>query len=69
MAPIPLRLPRVEAALVGQPPTMAALAAAAGYAVEGANPLPMTSYKAALLVGAVTEAVERAAGVAEPTIR
>lgn len=69
VAPIPLRLSRVEAALVGQPPTAAALAAAAGYAVEGANPLPMTSYKAALLVGAVTEALERAAGVAEPADR
>ena len=44
-------------------------AAAAAHAVEGANPLPMTGYKAALLVGTVTEALERAAGVADPAGR
>jgi xanthine dehydrogenase YagS FAD-binding subunit len=65
VAPVPLRLPRVEAALVGQPVTSAAFAAAAAHAVEGANPLPMTGYKAALLIGAVTEALERSAGIGE----
>lgn len=65
VAPVPLRLPSVEAALVGQPVTAAAFAAAATHALEGANPLPMTGYKAALLVGTVTEALERAAGIDE----
>ena len=45
--------------------TVAAFAAAAAHAVEGANPLPMTGYKSALLVGTVTEALERAAGIGE----
>lgn len=54
VAPIPLRLPRVEAALVGQPITAAAFAVAAAHAVEGANRLPMTGRKADLLVGTVT---------------
>ena len=65
VAPVPLRLPRVEAALAGQPVTVAAFAAAATHAAEGANPLPMTGYKSALLVGTVTEALERAVGIGE----
>jgi xanthine dehydrogenase YagS FAD-binding subunit len=65
VAPVPLRLPKVEAALVGQPVTAAAFAAAANHAVDGANPLPMTGYKATLLVGTITEALERAAGIGE----
>jgi len=65
VAPVPLRLPRVEMALVGQPVTTAAFAGAAAHAVEGANPLPMTGYKAALLVGTVTEALERAVDIGE----
>jgi xanthine dehydrogenase YagS FAD-binding subunit len=60
VAPVPLRLPSVEAALAGQPATPAAFSAAAAIAVEGANPLPLTGYKAPLLAGTVTEALERA---------
>jgi CO/xanthine dehydrogenase FAD-binding subunit len=61
-------MPTVEAALIGQPVTTTALAAAAAYAIEGANPLPMTGYKAALLVGTVTDALERATGLGEAAV-
>jgi len=61
VAPVPLRLPAVEAALVGRPPTPEVLAAAAALAAEGAAPLPMTGYKVPLLVGTVQEVLERAA--------
>jgi len=61
VAPVPLRLPAVEAALRGGPADDAAFAAAAARAVDGATPLPGTGYKSGLLVGAVTEALERAA--------
>jgi CO/xanthine dehydrogenase FAD-binding subunit len=65
VAPVPLRLRQVETALVGLPVSGEAFANAATHSVEGANPLPMTGYKAALLVGTVTEALERATGIAE----
>jgi xanthine dehydrogenase YagS FAD-binding subunit len=61
VAPVPLRLPRVEAALAGRPATAETFAEAGALAAEGANPLPMTGYKAPMLTGAVTEALERAA--------
>jgi xanthine dehydrogenase YagS FAD-binding subunit len=60
VAPVPLRLPAVEAALTGRPPGAELFAAAGERAAEGATPLPMTGYKAALLAGTVTEALERA---------
>jgi xanthine dehydrogenase YagS FAD-binding subunit len=60
VAPVPLRLPRVEAALSDRPAVAATIAAACKLVDEGANPLPMTAYKAALLLGAITEALERA---------
>jgi xanthine dehydrogenase YagS FAD-binding subunit len=61
VAPVPLRLPAVEQALLGQPLTPATVAAASALAADGADPLPMTGYKAALLVGTVAETLERAA--------
>ncbi len=58
----PLRREGVEAALIGGPADEARIAAAAAHATDGARPLPMTAYKLPLLVGAVREALERAAG-------
>lgn len=63
VARVPLRLPAVEAALVGKPATPDTLAVAAALATQGANPLPMTAYKLPLLAGVVLGALEQAAGV------
>ncbi|MFO7566944.1 MAG: FAD binding domain-containing protein [Enhygromyxa sp.] len=60
VAPTPLRLLAVEAALQGQAPEPATLARAAALAREGAKPLPMTGYKLDLLEACVLEAIERA---------
>jgi xanthine dehydrogenase YagS FAD-binding subunit len=60
VAPVPLRLPAVEAALLGNPPTGAVFEAAAQRAGDGARPLPMTGYKVPLLIGTVREVLERA---------
>lgn len=60
VAPIPLRRQRVEDALLGRPPTADTIERAASLAAEGANPLPMTRYKAQLLPGTVRETLERA---------
>lgn len=60
VANIPLRLPQVEAALLDQPAVEATFAAAAKLALEGAQPLPMTGYKLALLEGTVYETIDRA---------
>jgi xanthine dehydrogenase YagS FAD-binding subunit len=60
VANIPLRLAKVEAALVEQPPTAQTLEQAAQRAVEGVNPLPLTGYKVDLLYGTVLETLERA---------
>jgi xanthine dehydrogenase YagS FAD-binding subunit len=65
VAPVPLRLPHVEAALVGAPANAEALVAIAARAREGATPLPMTGYKVDLLEGLVADALERAL-VAKP---
>ena len=62
VAPVPLRLPAVENALAGRPPTAAVLAEAGALADVGASPRPMTIYKGPLLVGVVVEALERASG-------
>jgi xanthine dehydrogenase YagS FAD-binding subunit len=62
VANIPLRLPEVEAALEGQPLSQATLEQAAATASKGTRPLPMTSYKVALLQNTVLETLERAAG-------
>jgi xanthine dehydrogenase YagS FAD-binding subunit len=63
VAPVPLRLGAVEAALVGGPATADAFARAAEHAAAGATPLPQTRFKAPLLVGTVAEALDRAAGI------
>lgn len=49
VAPVPLRLAAVEAALVGTVPTRETIAVAAKLARDGANPSPQASYKGALL--------------------
>jgi xanthine dehydrogenase YagS FAD-binding subunit len=67
VAPIPLRLPKVEAALVGKPADAASLQAAAALASAGAKPLPMTGYKVALLEATVLETLERALAAAPAT--
>jgi xanthine dehydrogenase YagS FAD-binding subunit len=64
VAPVPLRLTAVEMALAGRPATTEVFAEAADRAADGANPLPLTGYKARLLTGTVIEALERAAGSA-----
>ncbi len=60
VAPVPLRLPQVEAELVGKAATAVTFASAAKLAADGANPLPQTGYKVPLLVGTVQETIERA---------
>lgn len=60
VAPTPLRLNDVEAALIGKVPDPDNLAAAAKLARNNAKPLPMTGYKLDLLEGSVLEALERA---------
>lgn len=51
IAPVPLRLTNVEAALEGKPANSATIEAAAALSVQGAKPLPMTAYKLDLLQG------------------
>jgi len=60
VANVPLRLPAVEAALVGDAATQEALTRAAAAATEGVSPLPRTGYKVDLLAGTVLEVLERA---------
>ncbi len=60
VAPIPLRLPAVEALLEGKAPDAGLFEQAAKLACEGATPLPGTAYKLQLLAGSVIEALERA---------
>ena len=60
VAPVPLRLERVEQALTGRPATPEALERAASLSGSGASPLPMTRYKLELLPGTVFETLERA---------
>lgn len=60
VATVPLRLPPVDAALVGQAPTSAVLASAARAATDGVTPLPLTGYKVDLLAATVLEVLERA---------
>jgi xanthine dehydrogenase YagS FAD-binding subunit len=62
IAPVPLRLSAVEAALQGAPANAATIANAAQLATEGAKPLPMTGYKLDLLRGLVQDLLERLAG-------
>ena len=60
VAPVPLRLARVEDALAGKPASAQTLDGAAALAGRGANPLPMTGYKLRLLPATVHEALDRA---------
>ena len=61
VAPMPLRLHAVEAALQDRKATAAAIADAAEQAVSGAKPLPMTGYKLDLLKGVAHDLLERLA--------
>jgi len=63
VAPIPLRLDHVEAALAGGPATTERLEAAASLAGDGASPLPGTRYKVGLLRRTVLAALAETAGV------
>lgn len=60
VAPTPLRLHEVEAALLGIVPDVDKLSAVSKLARNHAKPLPMTGYKLDLLEGSVLEALERA---------
>jgi xanthine dehydrogenase YagS FAD-binding subunit len=59
IAPVPLRLQTVEAALQGKPANVAVIADAARQAASGAKPLPMTGYKLDLLTGVVHDLLEQ----------
>jgi xanthine dehydrogenase YagS FAD-binding subunit len=61
IAPVPLRLTALEAALDGAAATSAAIADAAKKATSGAKPLPMTGYKLDLLQGLVRDLLEQVA--------
>ncbi|MDQ3886391.1 MAG: FAD binding domain-containing protein [Actinomycetota bacterium] len=61
VAPVPLRLSAVEAALLGAPPDAHRIAAASTLAAQGATALPMTEYKIPLLVATVHDVLEHAA--------
>ena len=62
IAPVPLRLAAVEAALQDKPANAANIAAAAEQATSGAKPLPMTGYKLDLLKGVVQDLLGKLAG-------
>ena len=62
IAPVPLRLLALEAALHGKPATPATIATAASKAAAGAKPLPMTGYKLDLLSGLVRDLLEGLVG-------
>jgi xanthine dehydrogenase YagS FAD-binding subunit len=53
IGPVPRRLSAVEDALAGKQLDEAAIAAASKRAAHGAEPLPLTRYKVALLEGLV----------------
>jgi xanthine dehydrogenase YagS FAD-binding subunit len=59
IAPVPLRLQAVEAALQDRKATAAAIDNAAEQATSGAKPLPMTGYKLDLLKGLVKDLLEK----------
>ena len=61
VAPVPLRLTQVEAALQCKPASAAVIAEAARQAASGATPLPMTGYKLDLLQGVVHDLLEKLA--------
>ena len=57
---IPLKMPNVEAALIGKPATQATLEQAAEISAEGANPLPQAAWKVDMLVGTLLTTLEMA---------
>ncbi|UPJ51480.1 FAD binding domain-containing protein [Bradyrhizobium sp. 200] len=61
IAPVPLRLVAVEAALQGKKASASVIADAALQATSGAQPLPMTGYKLDLTKGVVQDLLERLA--------
>ena len=66
VGPVPLRLPQVEAALIGQAPEEALFAQAAALSAEGTNPLPQTHYKVPLLASTIEETLILAANTPAP---
>ncbi|MGN9907518.1 hypothetical protein ACTMTJ_08165 [Phytohabitans sp. LJ34] len=60
VAPIPLRLPAVEALITGATVTPDLLGQAGARAADGATGLPQTEYKRDLLAATVTEVLEQA---------
>ena len=62
VAPVPLRLGAVEALLTGSTLDDDTVARAAASAAQGANPLPETGYKVALVEATVREVLERVRG-------
>lgn len=63
VAPIPWRVPRAEAALIGKTMTGDVLATAAKIALEGAKPLEKNAYKIPLTQTLVRRALAKAGGV------
>ncbi|MBN8988626.1 MAG: FAD binding domain-containing protein [Rhizobiales bacterium] len=61
IAPVPLRLKTVEAALQGKAANALNIEVAAKFASSGARPLPMTGYKLDLLEGVVRDLLEKLA--------
>ncbi|WP_407839622.1 xanthine dehydrogenase family protein subunit M [Streptomyces sp. DSM 116496] len=64
VARVPLRLPEVEAALIGREATPEVLADAAATVLARCRPLPQTGYKRTLFRDTVLEVLERAAAPA-----
>jgi xanthine dehydrogenase YagS FAD-binding subunit len=60
VARTPVRLPAVEAALVGQPPTAETFRAAAEHATADCAPLSQTAYKVGLLRDTILDVLEQA---------
>ena len=63
VAPVPLRLPNVEAALVGKAISEETFAEAASFAADGVKPLRDTGYKVQMLVHSVEETLLQAVGM------
>jgi xanthine dehydrogenase YagS FAD-binding subunit len=63
VAPIPWRVPKAEAFLVGKSLSMITLAIAASVALDGAQPLEKNAYKVPLAQTLVRRALAKAAGV------
>ena len=62
VAPLPWRLGRSEAALIGRAPTEQAFLAAGDLAIEGARPLQRNAFKVPLLRNAVIRALQTVGG-------